>query len=320
MSVVLLLNHLSLPFANQSQAEGALPEFLMLLHRVRRYFIQLIRLEAQLDPQWYRVQLAQGYFFQDWFEAQEKSDAHRDLIRSFKNFQVNQPLIPEDLREEVLSKIDAGLQGDEKGEDLYRACVNSSDAFLLSFNSHSKWEPAYLKAWKHSPEDETLVTLNNLSTLKTLKIHEPVLESIRDQRAQNGKDLWRQRQVLFPALKLIHKMSDLKSWPHGSRLLAQAREVLSQLNTFAEDWQAGKYENYQHQHLRDLGLDVSGESESVRNNPATRRLREFTLSDGNEAYCENHVKNFAQKFRMHFYPDAKTRKIYVVYFGPHLKT
>ena len=237
MSVVLLLNHLSLPFASQSQAEGALPEFLTLLHRVRRYFIQLIRLEAQLDPQWYRVQLAQGYFFQDWFEAQTKSGAHRDLIRSFKSFQVDQPLIPEALHKEVLSQIDAGLQDDEKGEDLYRACLHF-DAFLLSFKSHAKWESAYPKAWVQRLEDDQpkSVTLKNLSTLNTFTAHEPFLKNIRDQMAQNGKDLWRQRQVLFPTLELIGKMSDLKSWPHGSLLLAQAREVLSQLNTFAEDW------------------------------------------------------------------------------------
>lgn len=320
VSIPLIFNDAALPFARQTEAQNAIPEFLRLLHRLRRYLIQLIRLSSQIDTSWYRLKLADGYYFQDWFEAAQKSGHYRDLIRSFKSFELAQPILPSEERDQILNQLDVGLQG-HKGQDQYRACLYY-DAVLLSFPSQPLWKNPFLAAWVQYLEQEhpETIQLKNLSTLDTLSVHQALLESRRDQMLQNSQALWKQRERLYPSLHLIAKMSDLKSWPHGTPLLNQGREALEKLNRFAEAWQAGQYPDYQHRYLRELGLEVSGESESIANDPGKRRQREFYLPDGQKVYCENHIKNFSHTFRMHFYPDTNQKQIYVVYFGPHLKT
>jgi hypothetical protein len=76
--------------------------------------------------------------------------------------------------------------------------------------------------------------------------------------------------------------------------------------------------NYSHQNLRNKGLDVSGESETVRNNPEMRSKREFYLPNAEKKFFENHIK--LNGIRIHFYPNTNNKKIYIGYIGKHLPT
>jgi hypothetical protein len=78
---------------------------------------------------------------------------------------------------------------------------------------------------------------------------------------------------------------------------------------------------YTHNTLRSIGIphQVSGEKETVRNDPRLRKVREFWLDSGEKVLFENHIK-LSSGFRIYFYPDPNQRRIHVGYIGRHLPT
>jgi hypothetical protein len=55
-----------------------------------------------------------------------------------------------------------------------------------------------------------------------------------------------------------------------------------------------------------LAAEVSGESTSVNNDPKKRKERMFWLYEGQEVYCESHIK-LPDGFRLRFYPDTSKK-------------
>ena len=93
------------------------------------------------------------------------------------------------------------------------------------------------------------------------------------------------------------------------------------LEIFCEKWQAEEYNSYKHEFLKELGLSaqISGESISVKENPKFYMNRLFELGDGRRKLFEYHIK-LPEGFRLYFYPDKRTKMIFVAYLGPHLQT
>ncbi|MEN8215154.1 MAG: hypothetical protein ABFS56_02000, partial [Pseudomonadota bacterium] len=88
---------------------------------------------------------------------------------------------------------------------------------------------------------------------------------------------------------------------------------LKRLNQYAKDWIEGAYSV---QRLREYGLDVSGESDGTLIKYG--QLRKFRLPNRERKLFEQHIKT--GDLRFHFYPDEKTKTIYVGYIGKHLPT
>ncbi|MGE3724585.1 MAG: hypothetical protein AB7I41_03485 [Candidatus Sericytochromatia bacterium] len=320
MTAFLVFNARSLPFTEQVQAEEQIPIFLRVLQKLDRYKITGLRMRAELNP--HNLELTEGYRLQQWMASSNSQAQYRELIALYKNVLVRQPVIDLEDDTELRNNLDAGLSGEKTGDDIFRAAVHYQ-AHLLSFASLSLWEQAHIPIWIQRLEEEQPETsqLDNFSTLDTLLFHEPRLKATIEQAIRTGRDVWEQRRLLCPHLELISKMSDLKHWSHPLHILEKGREALAVLNIFVEEWQAGQHVDYRHAHLIEKGLDISGESESVYSNRRLRALREHYLpSSGTKVYCEYHIKNFANGYRMYFYPEPNERKIYVVYFGPHLQT
>ncbi len=66
-------------------------------------------------------------------------------------------------------------------------------------------------------------------------------------------------------------------------------------------------------------LDISDESESVKQNPKFAIHRKFNVN-GVPLFFGYHVKNFSGEMRLHFLPDKENKKILIAYFGKHLPT
>ncbi|MYB35232.1 MAG: hypothetical protein F4X92_08980, partial [Gammaproteobacteria bacterium] len=171
-----------------------------------------------------------------------------------------------------------------------------------------------------TPETRYEIVLN-LSDGASLRVHEKNLMHRRNALFNSAKDIWLQREDLFPHITLLSKQigGALQNWSAREDVLLKARDALNVLEKFGEKWKEGEYSEYRHQYLNDLGLaaEVSGETASVNNNREKKKERLFWLDDGRQAYCENHVK-LPHGYRMHFYPDVKEKQIYVAYLGPHL--
>ena len=110
----------------------------------------------------------------------------------------------------------------------------------------------------------------------------------------------------------------------GSSMLASVQNFksvindLRELDNFVEQyWTAGEFSIREAK--RKTGVDMSDESEQVKANKDLRAQRFFFINQEiGRQYCYYHIKQ--GDTRVHFYPDARTLKIYVPYVGGHLPT
>lgn len=221
------------------------------------------------------------------------------------------------------STVEVGLLGDTSGKPVLLAAFYL-ETFLASFTALSAWLNSHIQVWVLDIEATTChrnETLLNLSDSASLEAHGDQLKQRRNALLSSAKDIWLQRADLFPHLTLLSNQigTSLKGWSARQDVLIKARDALNVLELFTEKWLAGKYVEYRHQYLRDLGLaaEVSGESDSVNNDPKKQKERMFWLDDGRQVYCENHVK-LPDGYRLHFYADSEEKRIYVAYLGTHL--
>jgi hypothetical protein len=320
----LIFNHHALPFDSSEAADAAMPDFLRLGFRAQRAGFGVILVDENLDSTWFRVELARGYFWQDWHNRHSERDEYRDLVRAFRSIATHQPLLsPADM---------------EAGGDLKEVCLAGAEESLTALLA-AVWHEAPLLGfptrppWDRSPVAVTVQTMDpdgefresaeeivNLCSLAVWEENEDEFRRERNAAIQTGQRLRDDWEGLFPALELCGKApQQLSKWSRCRSLLDATKEALTVLNDFSERWRDGRIPDYSHERLRELGLnrEVSGESETVRNNPSLRRHREIWLPSGNKVFFENHVK-LPRGFRLHFFPDGESRTIFVGYIGLHL--
>ncbi len=100
----------------------------------------------------------------------------------------------------------------------------------------------------------------------------------------------------------------------GDKIFNQIIDRLQELDRYSSKWLQGAFS------IKDINgqtaLNISDESDTVKNNEKLRRERYFTLPDIGGQYCYLHIKT--GDLRFHFYPDNKSHTVYIAYIGPHL--
>jgi len=323
MTPCLVFNHHSLPFDTANDADNAIPDFLKVCIKSQNVGFSTIIVDETVDFKWFRLELAEGYFWQDWHGKNQHGDS-RDIIRAFRSLATRQPFFcTEDI---------------EDGVDLFEVSLNDDSSF--SALRAAAWHEAPLASlptrapWLSSPLQVTVDTLNeageifsrqlNILNIYSLESFENEITALCEQRnlfVKSGRELLENQEQFFPNLTFCGTAhQQLNTWSASKTILEQVKESLSSLNTFCEKWANGTYQSYRHEFLRDIGLNhkVSGESEAVMNDKRLKRQREFWLPEGRKEVFENHVK-LSNGYRLHFFPENQTKHIYVGYIGPHLK-
>jgi len=326
MNFLLIFNHHSLPFASADLADSAIPEFLKICVRASTLGLSPILLDESMDNRWFRLRLSEGYYWQDWYNQNKNSKniALIDLIRAFRNISTRQPLFSSEDIGDDSELFEVRLNGDSSYSALRAAAWY--DAPISSFPTQFPWTV--------SPIDVRVNTINenldfetkthniiNFFSLEFLRSVESEVLQRRDTAIQSGKELYIRRQEYYPSLCFCGKAEEqLSNWSYSLTFLAQIKESLTALNSFAKVWSDLEVAEYSDRGLRNAGLShkVSGESASVLNNRYLRKEREFWLPTGRKVVFEKHIK-ISNGFRIHFYPDNESRIIYVGYIGPHLK-
>ena len=326
MSQVLVFNHHSLPFNNQSEARKAVPEFISTALKCTNFGYNLMLLDESLDPNWFEIQLAPEYAWRNWYDEAQHDNALKEPARAFRSLQTRQPLLTEIDLEELGYCREVGLEGDLQGLSALLASY-FYETFMISFPSSEPWVRNKIRVWvldldaSNEGLSETTTELDNIYSPESLEFHKKALEDHRAEQLTTGKELWEKRRDFFSELIFLDEFgSQLRGWSHRVDILHKAREVLLCLNDFVRRWRAGEFADYQHEHLASCGLsvEVSGESPTVCSDPSKRRDREFWLPTGEKVFFQNHAK-LAAGYRLHFYPDATEKTIYIAYLGPHLK-
>lgn len=323
MSNGIVLNHHSLPFASKEDADNGLLAFFNVLKVCRTAGLKILLVDEGQDKSLMGLELSKGHYVRNWFASASKVAELTDWCRFLKSLETKQPLFETVDIESVGDTVEVGLPEEGSGKPVLLAAFYF-ETFLASFTALAAWANSHIKVWvldlDATPEqrDEALL---NLSDSASLGVHGDELKQRRNALLSSAKDIWLQRADLFPHLTLLPNQigTSLQGWSARQDVLLKARDALNVLESFSDKWLAGEYVEYRHVYLRDLGLaaEVSGESDSVANDPKKKKERMFWLDDGRQVYCENHIK-LPDGYRLHFYADASNKRIYVAYLGPHL--
>ncbi len=320
MSNGIVLNHHSLPFASKDDANNGLLAFFNVLKICRTAGLKILLVDENQDKSLMGLELTNRYFVRDWYDLAKSDTKLTDWCRFLKSLETKQPLFE---TVDIESTVEVGLHGEDSGNRVLLAAFYFN-TFLVSFTALSAWLNSHIQVWvldlDTSPAQREEILLN-LSNSVNLDVHHDDLIMRRNALLSTAKDIWLQRADLFPHITLLSNQigTSLQSWSARQDILTKARDALNVLDLFCEKWLAGDYVEYRHEYLRDLGLaaEVSGESDSVIRNPKKKNERMFWLDDGRQVYCENHAK-LPDGYRLHFYPDAANKRIYVAYLGSHL--
>ena len=319
-----IFNHHSLPFQSIKLAQDAVPEFLKLCLQAGHLGLKTILLDEDQDPSWFRMPLAPNYYWQDWHAQISTQGGFREQISAFRSIATRQPLMTiEDLENAELFEVkEINLQ---TSYSTLRAAA-WYDSGLISFPTGRPWNatPIRIEVSKLDQTDSIITNekdVINLFSMASLATIEQDLVDARNSLIKSGKDLWKQREQLFPNLHFCGQAPDqIKSWTHRPSCFDQVCESFRILDLFSKRWLAGEISDYTHDTLRDLGLPhrVSGESESCSSDRKRRQQRTFYLNTtGAPAYFENHIK-VSFGFRIHFYCNSTDRTVHIGYIGPHL--
>lgn len=324
MNNYLVFNHHSLPYEQAEQAVAAIPEFLRICVRAQRLGLNVLFVDESVDASWFRIRLADGFFWQDWYNQNRNNAGMMDLVRAFRSIATRQPFFSDTDIDQQVDLFDIILVSDSQRYGALRAAA-WHDAPLVSFSAKAPWNFTPLTIVEESLDEQGVIhqTMSELLNLYSQNILDEVEPFIRNRNAthvRSGRQLFSNWSSLYEHLLYCGNLPEqLTSWSYSPTILEQVKESLNVLNTFAAQWATSLHESYTHQVLRDIGLnhEVSGESSSVLNNPSLRKHREFWLPTGEKVLFENHIK-LSKGVRIHFLCESSNRRVYVGYIGSHL--
>lgn len=324
MSHPLVFNHHSLPLNSADDIHPAVSEFLKISLRVHRIGFTVILVDETIDKAWFRLELLQGYFWKDWHDQQSNNPQTKDLIRTFRRIATQQPLFSRQDHADNVELFDVRLPETEENVPALKAAA-WHESPLLSFPTRPPWTASPIPVFIEKMSDDGEIVnstdeLRNLYSIEQFEKEKQELQEKVQRQIRSGKELLEQSQTVYPYLCFCDKSQEqLRTWLYPVNLLEQVKNALNVLNTFAEYWRDGRIAGYTHDELHRLGLknNVSGESESVRNNPKLKRAREFYLPTGEKAFFEYHVK-FPRGIRMHFFVPPENHTVFIGYIGQHL--
>ena len=322
MTSVLVFNHHSLPFASSADADRAIPDLLKICLKARNSGISPILVDERIDRTWFRIELAKDYFWQDWQGRNRNSS--RDLITAFRSIATKQPFFDENDISEGSELFEVSFNGNTDLPAVRAAAWH--EAPLVSFPTRVPWQssPVTVEVRTLNEDAQLAVCSSDLTNFFSYQQTLAELEQLLVQRLASiagGCDLFEKRQTLFPTLIFCGRsIEQLLQWSAGMTLIKQVAEALKSLDLFCEKWRKGIYPEFRPEYLKENGLNrhVSGESDSVKQNPALRILREFFLPTGHKKLFEHHIK-LTKGYRLHFYADQTEKSIYIGYIGLHLR-
>ena len=323
MNQLLVFNHHSLPFNSKEKAFSAVPEFLKICLRANNLGLSTILIDDSVDQNWFRLQLAEGCYWQDWYN-QNNNDRQKDLIRAFRSVKTRQPFFSSSDIAEGLELFEVTLN-DAKNYSAFQAAV-WHESPITSFPTHAPWNTSPIPVEVNEiNEDGKLISnksdIANIYSMTIIDMLESGLLNERKESIKSGKEILERKKEICPLVDFCGKAQEhLVSGSFSKTILEQVKDSIIGLNSFCEKWNTGVFDKYSHENLRKAGLNhkVSGESPTVLQNHTLKSEREFWLPYGSKELFENHIK-IAKGIRIHFYPDPKNKKIYVGYIGSHLR-
>jgi len=265
----LIFNHHCLPYEPGASVGDAVVEFLKICLKAQRLGFPVIRMDTGVDETWFRIELAPGYFWQDWYNETGRHGRLKEQVRAFRSIATRKPLFPSDLGGSDVELFD--VREPESGQRLSALRAAAwYDWPLVSFPTRGPWNqspvPVIIETLGGNSIQQQPANLLNFHSLVFLDLIENQLLHRRNATIKTGRALWDRRLANYPDLEFCGKSpSQLQNWTALISILSQVQESLDILQKFAEEWRIGRIDGYSHAALASLGLtqEVSGESSSV---------------------------------------------------------
>jgi hypothetical protein len=261
------------------------------------------------------------------FGGSERTQA--EFLLSFVNRKADIPLIsPYDAD---LSDNDpvrqARLQSEFRFQDVEARGLGyaySLDALAISLASATAWNTTELMITvtelAEDVEDVSIYSHEEKVRNASRDTHISELQQwITDRRlneVSSGHDLISRQSQLFKYVKFCHTAED-----QVSKLRANELRPLLRYLTHVDVYFSER-NTIEQMPLRQLGVNISRESDATLQNPYLRQQREFKCPDGETRLFSWHLKYRLEgnPRRVYVYPLPETRELLVGYVGPHLDT
>jgi hypothetical protein len=195
------------------------------------------------------------------------------------------------------------------------------EQLCVSFDSEAIWQNKTIVATKNEiiGDDyiEEEVNINNVALYETWKEYLLEIETQRKSNLRKGTELWNNKSIEFRNLVFCgNSENNFKGLSVSDTIFNQLWNVLKSLDSYCQD----PTNDYSLKSIQEKTmLEISDESESVKQNPKFAVYRNFMVN-GVLLFFGYHVKNFGGEMRLHFLPDREHQKILIAYFGKHLPT
>jgi hypothetical protein len=212
----LVFNHHCLPYDSIGPINNAVIEFLKICLKTYQFGFTVILIDENIDANWFRVELAPGYFWQDWYNQANKDSKLVDQIRAFRAIATKKPFFPIELIGSDLELFDVREPISGKRLSALRA-ASWFDSPLVSFPTRCPWNQSPIEIIKETIENgkiqEQSGMLINLYSIAYLASIEQKLLQMRNDLIHSGRALWEQRSVFYPNLEFCGKAPiQLKTW------------------------------------------------------------------------------------------------------------
>lgn len=193
-----------------------------------------------------------------------------------------------------------------------------TEALAVGMRSDERWEQGILVVDITTISDdgqlvaETGRVVHASTHVHVRQHHDWIRERLRSS-VGSGAELWERRGQLFSSLVFTDNVrQQLQDIRPGDLILGQVVKRLLELNQYSSSWVDGAFDP------NVLPSKVSPESESTIRRYGNERS--FLCPDGVVRVFSLHVRLTPGAWRLHFFPDAESRRLIVGYIGPKLPT
>ncbi len=277
-----VFNELSLPFLNENDIESKFAIFFELLKELKNKNLTTIR----MDDNFKNYKILEDKTFQEFFGQIKDKDFQRKMKHFIANsvISIDTPIIKDEELEDDETLIENIYFFDTELTFGGLACADVWNTIAISFDSDEKWDLASVELTKNSSNK---IEVRHSSTTTHLQGHTGFFEELeKELKLCIKKDnFWEDRYNLFPSKIIFCEEVQKQVEKVDLRIFNKAMSMLRDIET-------------EKKKLSDF--NISGEGETVRDNPKLKSLREFDI-DGTKLFFEKHIKNLPNDGRIHYF-------------------
>jgi hypothetical protein len=286
------------------------------LLRIMRIAIQsVVNRVLRTHENFYAESLASGYSIANWRNDPNIDREEQRYFRSLTTkapywFDIRQPEIESNFHLSEFQHNGVAAHG--------LGFAYLIEAIAVSLCSEAQWNVSHVEIEaSRLGDDENVfteqVTVVHASRIEHVRVHTTWIQDRLRTSVRDGADLWQRREGLFASLCFCDAVSDqIQSLHVGNPLLRSVVRRLLELEHYCRSWERGPFNSQQ------LPTKASPESQITLQQFGRERI--FLCPDGQERLFDWHVRLTPGAWRIHFFPEARTRTIIIGYIGPHLPT